>query len=237
MKIHVYIAKNHPVSRRKAEQRVEEGRITVDGVVAHRGQVIQGDEVVKMDDEVIAAKQVDQRLLILNKPVGYVSSHVDQGSVPSVMQLLPKLSECRWMLVGRLDIATSGLLLVSNDGQLVQKLAHPSSGYERIYIVRVSGLLTDGEINRLKKGLEFEEGRVAFKHITPLRKKSSGRNHWYRVSLSQGRYRMIRRMFAELDMEVSRLKRIQFGPFILADRLKEGTFDEVDQQWLARILK
>ncbi len=236
MKIHAWLAKHAGLSRRKAEDAVRAGAVTVNGQKAHVGQVITGREAIVLEGQRVTGATQTQRLLLLNKAPGTVCSSQDERGKPSVLNNLPVLKGGKWMIVGRLDIATEGLLLVTNDGDLAQHFAHPSNGYERTYLVRINGQLSTKAISELKRGIKMEEGMARFSHIEPLKRQSEGLNAWYKVGLRQGRYRMVRRMMEQVGFKVSRLKRIQFGPFVLGRGLKSGAYEEVDAKWLTTFL-
>jgi 23S rRNA pseudouridine2605 synthase len=236
MKIHVIIARNSEISRREAERLVAAGKVVVDGVTAHVGQVVEGHEKVQVNGVVLRVQNNATRLLLLNKEEGTVCSHRDDGRTVSVLSYLPKLSKNKWIMVGRLDVNTSGLLLVTNNGDLANHFAHPSNGYKRVYLVRINGTLTRDMQSRLTKGISMEEGIAKFEKIEHIKKKTEGLNQWYRVVLKQGRYRMVRRMMEQIGFDVSRLKRVQFGPFILDQSLGKGKYQEVSAAWLEQYL-
>ncbi|MDC3180715.1 rRNA pseudouridine synthase [Gammaproteobacteria bacterium] len=236
MKIHVLIAQHSKISRREAERLVASGAIIVDGEVAHVGQVVDGSEKVEVNGIRLKTKSVAPRLLLLNKAEGVVCSHQNEGNIPSVLEGLPKLGQQKWLMVGRLDVNTSGLLMITNNGKIAHHFAHPSNGYKRVYLVRINGLLTAEMLKSLRLGIQMDEGLAKFEKIEHIKKKSQGLNQWYRVVLKQGRYRMVRRMIEAVGFEVSRLKRVQFGPFVLDQALGKGKYQEVSAQWLEQYL-
>lgn len=234
MRIHAFIAKYTDISRREAEKCVLEGRVKVDGKIAEVGQNIEQQRVV-LDGKVITASAVEPTLLVLNKPVGYECSRKPQGKHLSVYDLLPPIKTGKWILVGRLDINTSGLLLVSNDGVLANQLAHPSSDFKRVYLVRINGVLSEAEIRALKKGVMLEDGLAKCKDIKPHRKRE-GVNHWYQITLTEGRNRLVRRLMEYYGKQVSRLIRVQFGPIKLEKVFGLGRCEEVDIKWMSRYI-
>ena len=157
------------------------------------------------------------RLLMLNKPEGYECSRKPIDGVHSVFKLLPRINKGRWIVVGRLDINTSGLLLFTNNGDLDHKLMHPSSHIQRFYIVRCRGVLDDNVRKKaLEEGVDLEGKRVKFLSLSRLvSKESKAQNHWYTCSLNVGYYHVVKRTFSELGLEVNRLKRFSFGPLSL----------------------
>lgn len=236
MRIHVWIAKHTPLSRRKAEQMVAEGLVKINQKIAQVGQQVSNQDQVYLEGKLIRSYEIPQQLLALNKPEGYVCSHKPQGDEQSVDLLLPKLSNHKWIYVGRLDINTSGLLLVTTDGQLANKLAHPSSGFKRQYLARVSGMLSSHSLNMLQQGVMLEDGMARFAEIKPTKKTSPGKNTWYRITITEGRNREVRRLFESQGVEVSRLKRIAFGPIILDKSHALGKYQEIDLQWMRDFL-
>lgn len=236
MKIHAWIAKHSSISRRQAERYVEQGLVLINQEKAHVGQKVLGNETIKVRGQLIHAVDAKTRLLLLNKAPATVCSHQNENDIPSALEAVPKLTHGKWLMVGRLDVMTTGLLLITNDGDLAHHFAHPSHGYIREYLVRVDAELTDLQMKQLVQGIEMEEGLARLEKVTKMRK-ASGRNHWYKVVLKQGRYRMVRRLMASVGCEVSRLKRIRFGPFVLDQALGQGKFQEVDAKWLESYLQ
>ncbi len=236
MKIHVLISRNSEISRREAERLVAAGKVLVNGVKAHVGQIVEEQEKVQVNGVALRVQHHATRLLLLNKEEGTICSHRDDGKTVSVLNYLPRLSKNKWIMVGRLDVNTSGLLLVTNNGDLANHFAHPSNGYKRVYLVRINGTLTREMQIALTKGIKMEEGIAKFEKIEQIKKKTEGLNQWYRVVLKQGRYRMVRRMMEQMGFEVNRLKRVQFGPFILDQSLGKGKYQEVSATWLDQYL-
>lgn len=236
MRIHVWIAKHSMLSRRKAEKLVEQGKVIVNDHPAVIGQkVIDSDRVV-IDGNTIEVINLPTRLLALHKPVGYVCSHQPQGEERSVDELLPKLENKQWVYVGRLDINTSGLLLVTTDGQLANEIGHPSKGFTRVYRARVSGKLSPKQLDILRSGVELDDGIAKCLSIKQLKNQSGGRNTWYEMTLGQGRYRMVRRLFESQDVQVNRLIRTAFGPIQLSKTHLVGHCDEIDVERLNQLM-
>ena len=230
MRIHVWLAKHTKLSRRKAEQYVADGRVQISGQVARIGQAVMASDLVYLDGQQIRSITVEPKLIALHKPVGYVCTTQPQEHQTSVYDLLPSQS-AKWILVGRLDVNTSGLLLVTTDGELANLLAHPSSNMEREYLVRVSGELDKSQQALLKKGVELEDGKAQVKRIKQ-HGKPSGRNYWYELVLEEGRNRIVRRLMGYFDLQVSRLIRVRFGPIKLERQLGVGKYQEIDIKWL-----
>lgn len=237
MRIHVWIAKYTDLSRRKAEALVISGDVKINNQVAQVGQSINDGDQVKINDKIVRAKTPDRLVYALHKPVGYVCSHKPQGDEISVFSLLPKLTVGKWVMVGRLDINTSGLLLVTTDGVLANSLAHPSQGFDRSYLVRVSRKLSDQELVLLKTGVALDDGPACFKSIKPHRGSEQGKNAWYKVTLTEGRNRIVRRLMEAMNVSVSRLIRTQFGPIKLEKNLGLGKYEVIDPKWIDKVLR
>ena len=238
VKIHAWLAKQLPISRREAEKRVASGLVMVDGKRAEIGQIICGDEVISMSGEVIKAESVERRLLLMHKKVGWVCSSAPQNGQESVFDHFPKLNSGKWILVGRLDLNTSGLLLVTNDGYLANCFAHPSSGFVRKYLVRVSGEIKPAMRKELLGGVKLEDGMSAFDSIrSKVGSSKTGTNRWYQVTLTEGKNRIVRRLMAAMGLSVSRLVRVAFGPFVLEKGLRPGHYEEVEAKWLEQLIK
>jgi len=168
------------------------------------------------------------RILLYNKPEGEVCTRKDPEGRPTVFRHLPDPGKGRWISIGRLDITTSGLLLLTNDGALANRMMHPSSGLDREYAVRVNGVLSDAERQQLQDGIIDEGEKLAFSDIRYF--DGRGTNHWYHVVLLEGKNREIRRLFEHCGLMVSRLKRVRFGPVVLPSRLARGQFEELSEE-------
>ena len=216
-------------SRREIEEWVMAGRISVNGLPAELGQKIGPGDKVKYNGKLLPLKftQRAPRVLIYYKPEGEIVTRDDPEGRPSVFDRLPLLKKGRWIAVGRLDFNTSGLLLFTNDGELANKLMHPRYEQEREYAVRLLGELTPEQIESLTTGIELEDGPAKFSVLTD--QGGEGANHWYRVTLSEGRNREVRRMFEAVGLTVSRLMRVRYGPVQLPTRLKRGMWMEMPE--------
>ncbi len=164
-------------------------------------------------------------MLAYHKPVGEVCTRSDPEGRPTVFNNIPRLKQGRWLSVGRLDINTSGLLLLTNDGDLANRLMHPSSEIEREYAVRVLGKVDREMVDRLKAGVQLEDGMAAFDDIIDAG--GEGANHWYHVVLREGRNREVRRLWESQGLAVSRLTRIRYGNIMLSRRIKKGKWQEL----------
>ncbi len=220
-------------SRREAERWISAGRVQVNGRVAKLGdRVIEADKL-SLDGRPVKQSKVDRRIRVLlyNKPVGEVSTRSDPEGRPTVFRKLPKLKSGRWISVGRLDINTSGLLLFTNNGELANKLAHPSSGVDREYSVRVHGEVDEQMLLRLTEGVLLEDGPARFSDVVPGTDR--GANRWFTVTLMEGRNREVRRLWESQGVEVNRLKRVRFGPLFLPSYVHPGEWIELEHQAVA----
>ncbi|CAM3559732.1 pseudouridine synthase [Polaromonas hydrogenivorans] len=228
-KLHKVLAQAGLGSRLEMEQLILEGRISVNAEPAHIGQRIQFGDTVKVNGKPIRV-QIDPpppRVIAYHKPAGEVVTHDDPQNRPTVFRRLPKLFQGKWQSVGRLDLNTEGLLLLTSSGELANKLMHPRFGLEREYAVRVLGALNNEEKKRLLDGVTLDDGVAQFGSIEAGG--GEGANCWYRVTISEGRNREVRRMFEAVGHAVSRLIRIRYGAMVLPRGLKRGAFVELDE--------
>lgn len=223
-------------SRREIEAWIEAGRVSVGGRTAKLGdRAVLSDEVAVDGKAVILSKKAQPRVLLYHKPVGELVTRSDPQGRPTVFSRLP---EGRWVCVGRLDFNTSGLLLVTDDGELANRLMHPRYRLEREYAVRVQGMLRSEDLAKLRRGVQLDDGLAAFTQIEVLNERPrSGANRWYRVTLREGRKREVRRLFESVGLRVSRLVRIRFGPIALPRDLPPGRWRELSAEGKAVILQ
>ncbi|MDP2254801.1 MAG: pseudouridine synthase [Polaromonas sp.] len=228
-KLHKVLAQAGMGSRLEMEKLILEGRISVNGEPAHIGQRIQFGDTVKVNGKPVRVR-IDPpppRVIAYHKPAGEVVTHDDPQNRPTVFRRLPKLFQGKWQSVGRLDLNTEGLLLLTSSGELANKLMHPRFGLEREYAVRVLGALNNEEKKRLLDGVVLDDGVAQFGSIEAGG--GEGANCWYRVTISEGRNREVRRMFEAVGHAVSRLIRIRYGAMVLPRGLKRGAFVELDE--------
>ena len=228
-KLQKVLARRGMGSRRQLETWIIDGRVRVNGKVARLGdRVTSRDEIIvdghKIPDEVSAEVQV----LIYNKPEGELVSHKDPEGRTTVYSRLPKPAQGRWIAVGRLDINTPGLVLFTNDGDLANKLMHPSSNIDREYAVRVLGDVDDDMLAHLQAGVELDDGMARFTDISKAG--GSGANRWYHVVIQEGRNREVRRLWESQGVKVSRLKRVRFGFMFLPSRIRAGQWELLQQK-------
>lgn len=215
-------------SRREIERWIEEGRVKVNGVTVTLGTRLKQGDYLLLNDRTIHWEKFTQqptRVLLYHKPTGEVVTRRDPEGRPVVFTQLPKLSTARWIAVGRLDINTSGLLLVTNNGELANRLMHPSTQVEREYAVRILGDVPESTMERLKQGVELEDGKAKFDEIHFAG--GEGANKWFHVIVSEGRNRLVRRLWESQQVTVSRLIRLRYGPVVLPERLKTHSFYEL----------
>jgi 23S rRNA pseudouridine2605 synthase len=223
-------------SRREMERWIEAGRVSIDGSIATLGDRVLPSQTIRVDGQIL--RHTDsaprRRILVYHKPEGELCTRSDPKGRPTVFERLPRIQRGRWITVGRLDFNTAGLLLVTNDGELANKLMHPSSEIEREYAVRVQGKVTDAMAKQLKQGVELEDGMAKFTSIRDAG--GEGSNHWYHVTLSEGRNREVRRMWDVVGARVSRLIRVRFGPVELPRGLKLGHWEDLDDYAARKLL-
>jgi 23S rRNA pseudouridine2605 synthase len=226
-------------SRRQIEQWIRAGRLTVNGHIAELGERADPDADIRLDDQPL--RQIDRaaavrEVLIYHKPVSEVTTRSDPQGRPTVFERLPSPRAGRWIVIGRLDVNTTGLLLFTTDGALAHRLMHPSSEVEREYLVRVRGTPTSSDLARLREGVVLEDGPARFISIEPSRDpkvdttanpEGVGSHSWFRVVLCEGRNREVRRLWLALGFEVSRLMRIRFASVELPRDLKAGQWRQM----------
>ncbi len=229
-KLQKVIARSGHASRRESERLIAQGRIKIGQRVAQLGDRVDGSERIYLNDKelFIAWQKPKQRVLVYHKPPGEICSRNDPDHPNTIFDDLPSLKVGRWISVGRLDINTSGLILLTNDGDLANKLMHPSSEIEREYAVRVLGEVTDDDIEQLKNGVELDDGQAHFDKITYVG--GQGANHWYHVTLKEGRNREVRRMWEALGITVSRLSRVRYGLVKLPRWQKLGRWEDLSEK-------
>lgn len=218
-------------SRREIESIIEAGRVSVDGKIATLGDRVEVTPGLKIriDGHLISVKESTEqicRVLAYYKPEGELCTRNDPEGRPTVFDRLPKLRGARWIAVGRLDVNTCGLLLFTTDGELANRLMHPSREVEREYAVRVFGQVDESKLRDLSRGVQLEDGPAAFKTI----KFSGGEgiNQWYNVTLTEGRNREVRRLWEAVGVQVSRLIRVRYGDIPLPKGLPRGGWTELD---------
>ncbi len=234
-RIQKLLARSGLGSRREIEGWIRDGVVRSNGEVATLGaQIKAGDRlVVRGYHYLVAEGDGRQRVLIYHKPEGEITTRKDPEGRTSVFDRLPRLTKGRWIAVGRLDINTSGLLLFTTDGELANKMMHPSGEIEREYAVRIFGQASNEQLQTLRDGVELEDGQAHFDDIIDIG--GQGRNHWYHVILREGRNREVRRLWASQELTVSRLARVRYGPVVLPRWLKPGKWHHLNPDQLRKL--
>lgn len=225
-------------SRRELETWISQGRVRVNGRIALLGDRVSSDDKVVVDGKKLSPQgktKDSRRILLYNKPEGEISSRRDPKKRSTVYDGLPYLRHGRWVSVGRLDINTSGLLLFTTDGELANRLMHPSSNIEREYAVRVMGDVSEPMIKRMHEGVMIEDHRCRFTDIQYFG--GEGLNHWYHVVLMEGRNREVRKLWESQGLKVSRLKRVRYGPIFIPSTCRKGRFVELPKRDVDKLVQ
>ena len=223
-------------SRRWAERLIEQGRISINSQEAKLGDKAIITDKVTIDGRLIDLgrySEEETKVLILNKQAGIICSNKDEEGRKSVFEFLP--DNTRWVMVGRLDLNTSGLLLFTNNGDLANKLMHPSFEIDREYAVRVLGKVEDEHIKKLTNGIELEDGFAKFHRVTLGG--GDGANRWYHVVVREGRKREVRRLWEALDFKVSRLIRTRFSDIRLPEKMRANQSEYLKPKRVQALLK
>ncbi len=218
-------------SRRAIEEMIKEGKIKVNGRTATLGDRITQADKVNVDGQPVSQDRLIQqpcRVLLYHKQLGEVCTRHDPEKRPTIFKGLPKLPKGNWIAVGRLDINTSGLMLLTTDGELANRLMHPSSEIEREYACRCFGEVNEEIAQRLLQGVMLEDGMAKFEKI--MDSGGEGANHWYHVVLSEGRNREVRRLWESQGVSVNRLVRVRYGDIWLDRGLRPGKTQELDEK-------
>ncbi len=235
-KLHKVLAQAGIGSRREMEELIVAGRVSVNGEPAHIGQRVGANDVVRVNGKTLdrRASQKPPRVVLYHKPAGEIVSHDDPGGRATVFSRLPRLKTGKWLSIGRLDLNTEGLLILTTSGDLANKLMHPRYGNEREYAVRVLGELTPEIKTQLQTGIELEDGLAKFGQVEFLG--GEGSNRWYRVTLQEGRNREVRRIFEAVGLTVSRLIRTRFGEVVLPPNLRRARWEELNADLVNALL-
>ena len=227
-------------SRRKIDELIQAGKVRVNGRIAVPGERVTPNSQISVDGKPVRTQKNRElaaatRVILYNKPEGEICSREDPGGRPTVFRNLPKLKSQRWISIGRLDINTSGLLLFTNDGDLANRLMHPSSGIEREYMCRVYGDVSRETVERLLAGIEIDDRTMRFLRVS--RRRGEGRNSWFSVTLNEGRYREVRRLWEAVGCRVSRLTRIRYGKIQIPRGLKSGAWMELNNSQIQKLVR
>ncbi|WP_266181786.1 pseudouridine synthase [Dyella humicola] len=237
-RLHKVLANAGLGSRRMLEQRIQAGEVELNGAPATIGAGVHAGDRVVLDGKqfIVATDNRDEtEVLVYHKPEGVVTTREDPEGRPTVFEQLPRLKGARWVAVGRLDINTTGLLLLTTDGELANALMHPKSGLEREYLCRVHGEVPDEIIEKLKAGVELEDGPARFDEIAVISR--GGSHSWFRVVIREGRNREVRRLWDSQGFLVSRLKRIRYGSIELPRTLRRGDCEALGEESVKELRK
>lgn len=230
MRLNKYIASSSNLSRRSADEAIKLGRVTINGLPAALTTDVASTDIIKLDGQLLAPRN-SKTVLLLNKPIGYVCSRRGQGS-QTIYDLLPSKYH-NLESVGRLDKDSSGLLLLTDDGELANKLTHPSFEKQKVYEVTLDKQLTETDLSELRQGIELQDGPSRLEvRVARLEKGPATTSHLqpitYLVLMHEGRNRQIRRTFEAIGFKVIKLHRFKFGSYVLPPNLQKGEFSEVD---------
>ncbi|MFA5684547.1 MAG: pseudouridine synthase [Lysobacteraceae bacterium] len=226
-RLHKVLAQAGLGSRRALEERIVNGQVRVNGEVAELGSSLRSGDRVELDGRgfVASAQSEPPRVLLYHKPEGELTTREDPEGRPTVFDKLPAIKGARWIAVGRLDINTTGLLLLTTDGDLANALMHPSAEISREYVCRIHGEVSDDIVKQLARGVTLEDGPARFDEIERIG--ASDSHAWFRVVLHEGRNREVRRMWEAVGFQVSRLKRVRYGSIELPRLLRRGQWQEL----------
>ncbi len=227
-KLQKVLARSGFGSRREMERWIESGRIILNDHPATLGDRVSAEDRVSVDGkevELTFSATAERRVLVYNKPLGEVCTRHDPEGRPTVFDNLPPLKQGRWVAIGRLDINTSGLLIFTTDGELANRMMHPSMQIDREYAVRVLGAVDEAVLERLKQGVLLDDGMARFSDVRYF--DGEGANKWYHCVVMEGRNREVRRLWESQGAQVNRLKRVRFGPVFLPSDIKVGTWREL----------
>lgn len=225
-------------SRRQIEEWVTDRRITINGQPAKLGDRVTVEDNIAIDGRILQSYRLEtpkRQVLVYHKPEGEVCTRSDPEGRLTIFDKLPKLRNARWITVGRLDFNTAGLLLLTTDGELANKLMHPSTEIEREYAVRILGKVDDAMLERLKRGVILDDGMANFDAIIDAG--GEGINHWFHVILKEGRNREVRRLWESQGVKISRLMRVRYGPITLRKGLRRGQMEELDARDIDTLLR
>ena len=236
-KIQKVLARAGYGSRREIETWIDAGRIKVNRQVAKLGDRIGSDDQVSLDNKLLTRLHhaPQRRVIAYHKPIGEVCTRQDPQARPTIFEHLPRIQNSRWIAVGRLDINTVGLILLTTDGELANRLMHPSSQIEREYAVRVLGKTTPEIFSQLQQGVMLDDGMAHFDRI--LDSGGEGSNHWFHVTLKEGRNREVRRLWEAVGLKVNRLIRIRYDNIELGRKLRPGKWRDLEAGEIQSLLQ
>ena len=238
-KLQKFLANRGYGSRRQVEQWISDGRVRLNNSVAKIGDRVSINDSIFLDNKKVRSRElVETHIIVYNKPEGLVSTTKDTRGRPLVFDNLPPLKRGKWISVGRLDINTSGLMLFTTNGELANRLMHPKYSIDRKYLVRVYGKVEKKNIEALKKGILIGDEYSRFKSIefkNEVLKDQVRLNNWFQVTLGSGKNREVRSLWESQGFEVSRLKRISYGPVILPSFVRPGNYTYLSEKEVAQL--
>ncbi|WP_373017186.1 23S rRNA pseudouridine(2605) synthase RluB [Thiomicrorhabdus sp.] len=227
-------------SRRAIETMISQGKVKVNGRTAQLGDRATEKDQIQVNDQAVKATRLAKQptqVILYNKPEGRLCTRSDEKGRDTIFTQLPRIFNGRWISIGRLDLNTSGLLILTNNGELANRLAHPSFEVEREYLVRVFGEVPDSVINQLKAGIVLDDGPAKFEQISRFKSDDESMNNWFRVTIKEGRNREVRRMWESQGVQVSRLQRVRYGQFQLPRNLRKGKTEALTWKQVNQLLK
>jgi len=222
-KLAKYLANIGFASRRNISNFIKNNEVRVNNKKSNHDSIIKDGDILEINGEdFVVELNPPIEVLLYHKPTGQVCSNASTEKNDSVFMHLPPRKKGKWIMVGRLDVNTSGLLIFSNNGDFVNYLSHPSSQIDREYLCRVYGEVSNNKINNLLKGVKINDDLSQFSDIVPVKKKAKSKNHWFYVCLFTGKNREVRKLWGSQKLTVNRLIRLRYGPILLPDNIKPG---------------
>lgn len=235
-KISKYLANLGFASRRNITDLFKTKKITLNNKAINHNALVKDNDVINIDGEDFVVEiNPETEVLIYHKPTGQVCSNVPTDKNDSVFQALPPRKKGKWIMVGRLDVNTSGLLVFSNNGDFVNQLTHPSSKIDREYLCRVYGDISDNKLENIMKGVSINGEKSSFSDVVAVKKTSKSKNHWFYVCLFTGKNREVRKIWDTQKLTVNRLIRLRYGPIIMPDNLKPGGWKKFSKKEVTKL--
>ncbi|MDX1352107.1 MAG: pseudouridine synthase [Thiomicrorhabdus sp.] len=229
-------------SRRSVETLIAEGLVKINGRTAQLGDRATALDKIKVKDQVVKETRLQKqptKVILYNKPEGFLCTRSDEKGRKTIFEQLPRVINGRWISIGRLDLNTSGLLILTNNGELANRMMHPSYEVEREYTVRVFGEVSDEALKQVVKGVQLDDGPARFNKVSKMQTSIEGDsiNKWYKVTIKEGRYREVRRIWEAVGVQVSRLHRVRYGQFTIPRNLRKGKTQELSWKQVNQLLK
>ncbi|MFL2487474.1 MAG: pseudouridine synthase [Gammaproteobacteria bacterium] len=235
-KISKYLANLGFASRRNITDLFKTKKITLNNKAVNHNALVEDNDVINIDGEDFVVEiNPETEVLIYHKPTGQVCSNVPTDKNDSVFQALPPRKKGKWIMVGRLDVNTSGLLVFSNNGDFVNQLTHPSSKIDREYLCRVYGDISDNKLENIMKGVNINGEKSSFSDVVAVKKTTKSKNHWFYVCLFTGKNREVRKIWDTQKLTVNRLIRLRYGPIIMPDNLKPGGWKKFSKKEVTKL--